>query len=183
MTSRFDQLNPQPSGEPDGKAAGLPLYRNPAARTGQQREALLADPGFGAHFTDHMVAIRWTAAAGLARRRRRARTRPLTLDPASSFIHYGQSIFEGLKAYRHPDGSIATFRPEANAARFQRSARRLAMAELPEDLFLESIDALLRGRRRLGPGRPGEVALPAAVPVRHRGRAWACGPPTSTCTC
>ena len=58
-------------------------------------------------------------------------------------LHYGQLIFEGLKAYRQPDGSIASFRPDANAARFRRSARRLAMAELPEDTFIESIQSLL----------------------------------------
>jgi branched-chain amino acid aminotransferase len=58
-------------------------------------------------------------------------------------LHYGQAIFEGLKAYRQPDGSIATFRPEENARRFQRSARRLAMPELPEDLFLASLQALV----------------------------------------
>ncbi len=68
---------------------------------------------------------------------------PLTLDPATTALHYGQEIFEGLKAYRQPDGSIATFRPDANARRFQRSARRLAMAELPEDLFVESLRALV----------------------------------------
>ena len=69
---------------------------------------------------------------------------PLPIDPDSMFIHYGQSIFEGLKAYRHPDGSLNAFRPEANAARFARSARRLAMAELPEDAFLGSVEALVR---------------------------------------
>jgi branched-chain amino acid aminotransferase len=68
---------------------------------------------------------------------------PLTLDPATSSLHYGQSVFEGLKAYRHADGGTYTFRPVENARRFQRSARRLAMAELPEDLFLESIRALI----------------------------------------
>ena len=77
---------------------------------------------------------------------------PLTLDPATMSLHYGQEIFEGLKAYRQPDGSIATFRPDANAARFARSARRLAMAELPEELFLESLQ---RARRRsTAPGCP-----------------------------
>ena len=142
MTSRFDQLNPRPTGAPDGKAAGLPWYRNSAARSTSDREALLADPGFGASFTDHMVAIRWSRDAGW-HDGAVVPYAPVTLDPASSFIHYGQSVFEGLKAYRHPDGSIATFRPDANAVRFQRSAHRLAMAELPVHLFLQSIDALL----------------------------------------
>jgi branched-chain amino acid aminotransferase len=68
---------------------------------------------------------------------------PLSLDPATSALHYGQLIFEGLKAYRQPDGSIATFRPDANAARLARSAYRLAMPELPAELFLESVRALV----------------------------------------
>ena len=72
---------------------------------------------------------------------------PLQLDPATMALHYGQEIFEGLKAYRQPDGSIASFRPDANARRFVRSARRLGMAELPEELFLESLQRAGRRRR------------------------------------
>lgn len=140
--SRFNALNPLPTGEPDGTASGLPVYRNPSARSAADRGALLADPGFGAHFTDHMVAIRWSADAGW-HDAAVVPYAPVTLDPATNFIHYGQAIFEGLKAYRQSDGSIVTFRPEANAVRFQRSAHRLAMTPLPTELFLQSIDALL----------------------------------------
>jgi branched-chain amino acid aminotransferase len=140
--SRFTDLNPLPTGTPDGEAAGLPLYRSSRARSGEERAALLANPGFGAHYTDHMVAIRWSEADGW-HGAAVLPYQPVTLDPATNFIHYGQAIFEGLKAYRHADGSIVTFRPEANAARFQRSAHRLAMAPLPTELFLQAIDALL----------------------------------------
>jgi branched-chain amino acid aminotransferase len=112
-------------------------------RATAQREAILANPGFGRHFTDHMVRAEWTADGGW--------DEPelidydaLELDPASMFIHYGQSIFEGLKAYRHGTGELMAFRPEANAVRFHRSATRLAMAELPEDLFLGAVEALVR---------------------------------------
>ena len=77
---------------------------------------------------------------------------PLELSPATSVFHYAQTIFEGMKAYRHPDGSIHMFRPEANAARFARSARRLALPELPEDAFLDSLRKLVEHRRR--PGSP-----------------------------
>ena len=107
-----------------------------------ERAAILNDPGFGDVFTDHMVSIRWLKERGW----HDAAVEPygpLTIDPATSSIHYGQSIFEGLKAYRHQNGGVYTFRPEANAARFQRSAARLAMAQLPTDLFLDSISALL----------------------------------------
>jgi branched-chain amino acid aminotransferase len=107
-----------------------------------EREARLADPGFGRFFTDHMVTIAWETGRGW----HDAQLVPyasLSLDPAVMVLHYGQAIFEGLKAYRQPDGSIATFRPEENARRFQRSARRLAMPELPEELFIASIQALV----------------------------------------
>lgn len=108
-----------------------------------RREEILADPGFGRHFTDHMVRVDWSATSGWGEPELLDYA-SLDLDPAAMFIHYGQSIFEGLKAYRHPWGVLATFRPEANAVRFARSARRLAMAELPQDVFLGSVEALVR---------------------------------------
>jgi branched-chain amino acid aminotransferase len=118
------------------------VSRNPQPAAAQQRAEILARPGFGRYFTDHMVRIEWTEDAGWAE----GEVVPygsLTVDPASMSLHYGQLIFEGLKAYRQPDGSIASFRPDANAARFRRSAQRLAMAELPEETFIESIRALV----------------------------------------
>src|SRR3546814_15989509 len=69
---------------------------------------------------------------------------PLTIDTATAVLHYAQEIFEGLKAYRLADGGTALFRPDRNAARFRDSARRMAMAELPEELFLESIRRLVQ---------------------------------------
>ena len=95
---------------------------------------------------------------------------PLQLDPATMALHYGQEIFEGLKAYRQPDGSIATFRPDQNAARFARSARRLGMAELPEDLFVESLRELVAVDSRVGADRSGRVAVLPSVHDRDRGR-------------
>ena len=87
---------------------------------------ILADPGFGLHFTDHMFRAQWTPDAGWHDARITAYG-PISLDPATAVLHYAQEIFEGLKAYRHPDGSIWAFRPEANAERMLRSARRLAL--------------------------------------------------------
>jgi len=107
-----------------------------------EREMVMQDPGFGDVFTDHMVQIRWIEEQGW-HDPAVVPYQPLTVDPASFFIHYGQSIFEGLKAYAHDDGGIYAFRPEQNARRFQRSAQRLAMAQLPEDLFLESLKVLV----------------------------------------
>ena len=106
------------------------------------RAEILADPGFGKHFTDHMVDICWSAQGGWHRPRVQPYG-PISLDPAAAVLHYAQEIFEGLKAYRHADGSIWSFRPEANAARMQRSARRMAMPELPTDFFIESLRELI----------------------------------------
>jgi branched-chain amino acid aminotransferase len=110
------------------------------------RAELIADPGFGKIFTDHMVTIRYAAGKGWHDARVHAR-RPLQLDPACAVLHYAQEIFEGLKAYRLPDGGAALFRADANARRFRGSAERLAMAPLPEELFLESIRTLVRAER------------------------------------
>jgi branched-chain amino acid aminotransferase len=108
-----------------------------------ERAAILADPGFGRYFTDHMVTAKYTAGRGWHDAELRPYG-PIQIDPATSVFHYGQEVFEGLKAYRQADGTIASFRPEANAARFNRSARRMAMAELPEELFIGAIEALVK---------------------------------------
>ncbi|WDS35888.1 branched-chain amino acid aminotransferase [Pseudoxanthomonas sp.] len=112
------------------------------ARSAAERGEILASPGFGTRFTDHMVAVSWTPGQGWYDAQVRPYG-PLQLDPAASVLHYGQEIFEGIKAYRHEDGSIWTFRPEANGARLQRSAKRLALPELPVDLFVESLRQLI----------------------------------------
>ncbi len=118
------------------------VTRNPAPRSPQERADILGDPGFGRHFTDHMVDISWSVDDGWHQPRVRPYG-PISLAPAAAVLHYGQEIFEGMKAYRHDDGSIWTFRPDANAARMQRSARRLALPELPADHFLDSLRQLI----------------------------------------
>ncbi len=123
------------------------------ARADAEREAILADPGFGKHFTDHMVQIAWTLDAGW-HDARVVPYGPLQLDPAASVLHYGQEIFEGMKAYRHADGSVWTFRPDRNAARLQRSARRLALPELPTEDFVESVRQLVRADLDWVPSAP-----------------------------
>ncbi|QVQ51628.1 branched-chain amino acid aminotransferase [Spiractinospora alimapuensis] len=128
----------------DTTTSGLTFDIQPssARRTPQERAALLESPGFGSVFTDHMVTIRYSEEKGWHDARLEAYA-PLSLDPATSSLHYAQEIFEGLKAYHHPDGRVVCFRPEANAARFNRSAVRMAMPELPEDLFLKSIELII----------------------------------------
>ncbi|MFD4142048.1 branched-chain amino acid aminotransferase [Streptomyces sp. NPDC058572] len=123
-----------------------------------EREAILASPGFGRYFTDHMVTIKWTEGRGW-HDAELVPYAPLSIDPANMTLHYAQEIFEGLKAYRHPDGSVATFRPEANAKRFQASARRLAMPELPVETFIAACDALVQQDKAWVPAHGGEESL------------------------
>ncbi|WP_427383512.1 branched-chain amino acid aminotransferase [Janibacter sp. G56] len=106
------------------------------------REGVLANPGFGKTFTDHMVLATWTSGEGWHDAKVIA-FGPLQLMPSAAVLHYAQEIFEGMKAYRHEDGSIWTFRPEKNAQRFARSGRRLALPELPEEDFIASLKALV----------------------------------------
>ncbi|MGA0566393.1 branched-chain amino acid aminotransferase [Rathayibacter sp. KR2-224] len=115
---------------------------NPAPLSPAEREQILADPGFGQHFTDHMVDICWSAKGGW-HRPRVSPYGPIQLEPSAAVLHYAQEVFEGLKAYRHQDGSIWAFRPEANARRMQRSAHRLALPELPSEYFVEAIRRLI----------------------------------------
>jgi branched-chain amino acid aminotransferase len=107
-----------------------------------ERERILAAPGFGEVFTDHMITIRWTDGQGWHDARLEPYG-PFTLDPATSVFHYAQEIFEGLKAYRTVRGEIVTFRPHTNAARFNRSAARMAMPELPPATFVHAIELLV----------------------------------------
>jgi branched-chain amino acid aminotransferase len=145
------------------QAATAPLtfevIRRSDVRPEAEREAVLANPGFGTTFTDHMALATWTLGEGWHDAKVTAYG-PLSLMPSAAVLHYAQEIFEGLKAYRHADGSIWTFRPEANAARFARSARRLALPELPEADFIASLKALVEVDQEWVPsGAAGEASL------------------------
>jgi branched-chain amino acid aminotransferase len=130
--------------DPDTTLAPLEfaVTKNLAAKSPAQRTEILENPGFGTSFTDHMVDICWSLKGGWHRPRVQPYG-PITLDPAAAVLHYGQEIFEGIKAYRHDDGSIHTFRPDQNARRLQRSARRLALPELPVEYFIQSLRELI----------------------------------------
>ncbi|WP_312677927.1 branched-chain amino acid aminotransferase [Microbacterium sp.] len=130
--------------DPDTALAPLEfaVTRNLAAKTPAERDQLLVDPAFGTTFTDHMVDICWSVRGGWHRPRVQPYG-PISLDPAAAVLHYGQEIFEGIKAYRHADGSVWTFRPDQNGRRLQRSARRLALPELPVEYFIQSLRELI----------------------------------------
>src|SRR5258706_3116030 len=124
---------------------GITFKVLPAAKRvpATERARILANPGFGKVFSEHMAVAKWHRGRGW----HDAEVRPygpIPIDPGTSVLHYAQAVFEGLKAYRQQDGRIAVFRPDANARRFQRSARRLALPELPDSAFVEAIDQLVR---------------------------------------
>ena len=138
-------------------ASALPsfaLERNAEPVAVAERAKLLADPGFGRVFTDHMAIVRYSDAKGWHDAKITAR-KPLMIDPAAAVLHYAQEVFEGLKAYRLADGRMALFRPDANARRFNASAERLAMPKLPEETFLESVRQLVRIDREWFPSVEG----------------------------
>ena len=125
---------------PAVNASGLDIAHrpHPSPMPAASREQAIADPGFGKVFTDHMISIDWSPERGWHDGTLGPR-QPIALDPAAAVLHYAQEIFEGLKAYRLADGTMALFRPHENARRFNHSARRLAMPELPEETFVETI--------------------------------------------
>ena len=131
---------------------------NPAALSDDERKVAMADPAFGRVFTDHMVTIRWNEGKGWYDAQVRARE-PFTLDPASAVLHYAQEIFEGLKAYSASDGGVTMFRPDENARRFKESAQRMAMPELPEELFVQACEELIRTDKAWVPEGEGSLYL------------------------
>ena len=153
---------------------------NPA--TDAEREAILADPGFGKYHTDHMVSIDYADGPRLAQRAGH-RYGPIELDPSAIVLHYAQEVFEGLKAYRWADGSIVSFRADANAARMRSSARRLAIPELPDELFIESLRQLIAVDNAWVPRPAARRRCICGRSSSPPSRGWACGRPSSTATC
>jgi branched-chain amino acid aminotransferase len=133
----------------------MKISLNPNAKDVATRDALVAEGGFGKYYTDHMVICDWSEESGWAEPAL-VPYGPLSLDPATAVFHYGQEIFEGMKAYRQPDGGISLFRPEANARRFAKSAARLALPEMPEALFLETVQTLVKQDAGWVPSKVGE---------------------------
>ena len=139
-----------------------------------EREEKLQAPGFGQLFTDHMITLRWSTDSGWHDGRLEPYG-PFTLDPATAVLHYSQEFFEGLKAYRQDNGSITMFRPDANAARFNSTARRMAMPELPPETFIRALELLVAQDREWVPGgegnslylRPFMIATQRGLGVNH----------------
>jgi len=133
----------------------MKITLNPNAKDVATRDALVAEGGFGKYYTDHMVMCEWSEKDGWGEPHLMPYG-PISLDPATAVFHYGQEIFEGMKAYRQPDGSVALFRPTANGKRFANSAKRLALPEMPVELFMETVEALVKQDAGWVPSKVGE---------------------------
>ena len=129
------------------------LADHPGRISAEDRAAMLTEPGFGRVFTDHMASLEWTEGKGWHSAQIMPRG-PISLDPAAAVLHYAQEIFEGLKSYRTPTGDTVLFRPDANAARFRKSAERLAMPMISDELFIGAIEALVTADRDWFPDDP-----------------------------
>jgi branched-chain amino acid aminotransferase len=134
------------------------VTRNPNPTPAAERETIIANPTFGTHFTDHQVVVVWEKDKGW-HSHEVIPYGPILMDPSAAVLHYGQEIFEGIKAYRHKDGSIWTFRPEMNARRLQKSAHRMALPELPIETFVESLRQLIAVDGAWVPTQDGEKTL------------------------
>ncbi len=134
------------------------VTKNPNPTPDAEREQIIANPTFGTHFTDHQVVVVWEKDKGW-HSHQVIPYGPILMDPSAAVLHYGQEIFEGIKAYRHKDGSIWTFRPEMNAKRLQKSAHRMALPELPIETFVESLRQLIAVDGAWVPTQDGEKTL------------------------
>ncbi len=119
------------------------IHLAPTRISAEARNEKLQGLSFGKVFSEHMVVVPFREGEGWLKGELKP-FGPLTVSPAANVLHYGQAIFEGFKAYRQLDGSIKSFRPSCNGHRFNESAARLAMPEVPVDLFLEAADLLLK---------------------------------------
>ncbi|MGN1123287.1 MAG: branched chain amino acid aminotransferase, partial [Eubacterium sp.] len=109
--------------------------------------------GFGHIFTDHMFIMDYKTGEGW-HNARIVPYQPLVLDPSALVFHYAQECFEGLKAYRTPDGSVQLFRPDKNAERMQSTHRRLCIPEIPVEDFVDAVKALVSVEKDWVPSEP-----------------------------
>lgn len=152
--TELERLGSVPLPSADELAGRFPLTSNPAPASQSEYEQVMGELSFGSRFTDHMAHMRWSAAQGW-HQREIIPFAPLALSPAAAVLHYGQSAFEGIKAYRHEDGSVWTFRPGYNAARLNHSAWRMAMPQMKAEDFVASIVDYVRADERWVPSEPG----------------------------
>lgn len=151
--TQFEDLANQTLPAADEVAALFPVVPNPSPQSDEDHAAALTELNFGTVFGDYMAIAKWTPAEGWAERQVTPFA-PLSLSPSAAVLHYGQEIFEGMKAYRWADGSVWTFRPGFNAARLNHSARRMGMPEISVDDFIGSVVQTVRADERWVPSTP-----------------------------
>ncbi|UVI27767.1 branched-chain amino acid aminotransferase [Paenibacillus spongiae] len=110
--------------------------------------------GFGVYYTDHMFILDYSVESGW-HSPRIVPYQPITLDPAAKVFHYGQTVFEGLKAYRTEDGRVLLFRPQKNIQRLNKSNERLSIPYLDEEIFIDALQKLIDVDRDWIPSTPG----------------------------
>ncbi len=153
-----DGIAPSVTGAAGAGAFLFSIEPSGSAIAAADRDLLLAALSFGSAFSDHMAVATWTRGKGWHDAKIQAR-QPFQLDPACAVLHYAQEIFEGMKAYRNESDGINLFRPELNARRFNASARRLAMPEMPEEMFVQAVEALVSIDRDWVPTGEGSLYL------------------------
>lgn len=152
--SELERLAAQPLPSADELAGRFARQPHPSPASDAQLQKVMSDLHFGVDFSDHMARAVWRAGEGWSEREV-VPYGPISLQPAAAVLHYGQEVFEGIKAYKREDGSIWTFRPGFNAARFNASAHRLAMPPMDEGDFVASLVDLVRADARWVPSVPG----------------------------
>ncbi|MDR1711280.1 MAG: branched-chain amino acid aminotransferase [Propionibacteriaceae bacterium] len=135
-----------------------PLTPNPRPASAADLSAIHANPGFGEYLTDHMVVATWKKGEGWVDDAV-VPYGPFQMNPAAAVLHYAQEVFEGMKAYRWSDGSIWTFRPEENARRFNKSAARMMLPQIPEADFITAVRRLVEVDAAWVPEPEGEKSL------------------------
>ena len=127
----------------------IELTQNP-----KQKPAPGAKLGFGKIFTDHMFMMNYTEGQGW-HDPRIVPYQNISLDPSAMVFHYGQEMFEGLKAYKNPDGNVYLFRPDMNAKRTNATNDRLVIPQLPVEDFVQAVSAVVNVDRDWIPTEPG----------------------------
>ncbi len=154
VPTELEKLGDQAIPGADAVAGRFPLTPNPHPADEAEHSRIMDKLAFGQDFTDHMAHMRWVRGEGW-QDRGVIPFGPLGLTPAAAVLHYSQSVFEGIKAYRHADGSVWTFRPGFNAARINHSARRMALPEIDREDFIGSLVDYVRADERWVPGVDG----------------------------
>ncbi|MDC4232752.1 branched-chain amino acid aminotransferase [Actinomyces sp. B33] len=154
VPTELERLGDLPLADADALAGRFPLTRNENPAPEAEYQRIMGELAFGREFTDHMAHMRWTREGGWSQREVVA-FGPLSLTPGAAVLHYSQSVFEGIKAYRHADGSVWTFRPGYNAARINHSARRMALPQIDPEDFVASLVDYVRADEKWVPGGDG----------------------------